>query len=306
MALHPEAQKKAQAELDAVVGPGRMPEFSDWKSLVYVDALIKEVLRWHTVAPFGLAHSTTADDELNGYFIPAGTVLLPNIWLACSAFLPNDPDTEVTDDCYLGRACMTLRYTKILTCSAPNVSFATESSTRPSRTRSRSSSALDEGRWSGLRSGRSPSQREAGTRYSHARSQDLSRATLRRSRVIHQRSLGPPCVRHHTAARCRRPPYRPRLPHDAWLPLVRTFCLSRNGAGCVGFVNDTLSQLRRRRSVHYQASFGGGRRISYGACSNLEHLSNYGLKHTYVVYDLGECVTICMLLRNDVSQRPMT
>ncbi|KAI1782833.1 cytochrome P450 [Ganoderma leucocontextum] len=82
MALHPETQKKAQAELDAVVGPGRMPEFSDWKSLVYVDALIKETLRWHTVAPLGIAHSTTADDELNGYFIPAGTLLLPNTW-AC-------------------------------------------------------------------------------------------------------------------------------------------------------------------------------------------------------------------------------
>ncbi|KAM5532989.1 hypothetical protein V8D89_013331 [Ganoderma adspersum] len=93
MAMHPEAQKQAQAELDAVVGPGRMPDFSDWKSLVYVDALIKEVLRWHTVAPLGVAHSTTADDELNGYFIPAGTVLLPNIW-ACmhDPALYKDPD----------------------------------------------------------------------------------------------------------------------------------------------------------------------------------------------------------------------
>lgn len=94
MVLHPEAQKKAQAELDAVVGPGRMPDFSDWKSLVYMNALIKEVLRWHTVAPLGVAHCTITDDELNGYFIPAGTVLLPNIWLVCSAFYPNNDDAD--------------------------------------------------------------------------------------------------------------------------------------------------------------------------------------------------------------------
>ena len=98
MAMHPKAQKQAQAELDAVVGPGRMPDFGDWKSLVYVDALIKEVLRWHTVAPLGVAHSTTADDELDGYFIPAGTVLLPNIWSACSASLPIDLGEHCTDE----------------------------------------------------------------------------------------------------------------------------------------------------------------------------------------------------------------
>ena len=80
MSLHPEVQKKAQAELDAVVGPGRMPEFSDSDSLVYVNAVIKETLRWHSVVPLGVAHSTVADDELYGYFIPAGTVILPNVW----------------------------------------------------------------------------------------------------------------------------------------------------------------------------------------------------------------------------------
>lgn len=90
MSLYPEAQKKAQAELDAVVGPHRMPEFSDWKSLVYVSAVVKEVLRWHTVTPFGINHATTLDDELNGYFIPAGTVLLPNIWLTYSFYFVRD------------------------------------------------------------------------------------------------------------------------------------------------------------------------------------------------------------------------
>ncbi|KAI1792480.1 O-methylsterigmatocystin oxidoreductase [Ganoderma leucocontextum] len=82
MSLHPDVQKKAQAELDAIVGPHRMPEFSDSDLLVYVNAVIKEALRWHTVVPLGVAHATTADDELRGYFLPRGTVILPNIW-AC-------------------------------------------------------------------------------------------------------------------------------------------------------------------------------------------------------------------------------
>ena len=80
MSLNPDVQRKAQAELDAVVGPGRLPEFSDSNSLVYVNAVIKETLRWHTIAPLGVAHATTTDDELRGYFIPAGTVVLANIW----------------------------------------------------------------------------------------------------------------------------------------------------------------------------------------------------------------------------------
>ena len=80
MAQHPDVQKKAQAELDAVIGSGRMPEFSDWESLVYVNAVIRETLRWHTIVPLSVSHATTDDDDLHGYFIPAGTVLLPNIW----------------------------------------------------------------------------------------------------------------------------------------------------------------------------------------------------------------------------------
>ncbi|PPQ99411.1 hypothetical protein CVT24_005398 [Panaeolus cyanescens] len=86
MALHPDAQKKAQAELDAVVGPGRLPDFSDLPSLPYLDALMKETLRWHQVVPFGVAHTTSEDDEYNGYFIPKGTVVMGNAWS-----MMNDP-----------------------------------------------------------------------------------------------------------------------------------------------------------------------------------------------------------------------
>ena len=51
MAMYPEAQKKAQAELDMVVGKSRLPTFDDRPFLPYVDALVKESFRWWNVAP---------------------------------------------------------------------------------------------------------------------------------------------------------------------------------------------------------------------------------------------------------------
>ena len=79
MALYPDVQRKAQAELDAVVGPHRLPDFDDHDELVYVNAVIKETLRWMNVLPFAIPHVTVEDDEYRGYFIPVGTVLIPNV-----------------------------------------------------------------------------------------------------------------------------------------------------------------------------------------------------------------------------------
>ena len=53
MALYPDVLKKAQAELDAVVGPDRLPEFEDRASMPYINAVIKELLRWNLVTPLG-------------------------------------------------------------------------------------------------------------------------------------------------------------------------------------------------------------------------------------------------------------
>ena len=89
MSLYPEVQRKAHAELDAVVGHDRLPDFSDRASLPYVDAVIKEMIRWHNSTPMSLPHCTMEDDELHGYFIPVGTVLFGNTWCLSLSSLYN-------------------------------------------------------------------------------------------------------------------------------------------------------------------------------------------------------------------------
>lgn len=53
MTLYPEVKKKAQDELDRVIGRGRPPKIDDIGSLPYNAAIIKEVLRWKPPAPMG-------------------------------------------------------------------------------------------------------------------------------------------------------------------------------------------------------------------------------------------------------------
>ncbi|KAJ2936604.1 hypothetical protein H1R20_g494, partial [Candolleomyces eurysporus] len=78
LAMHPEVQKRAQKEIDEVVGFGRLPDFSDKPQLIYLDALLKEVFRWHQTLPLGVPHATSEDDVYDGYFIPKGTVVIGN------------------------------------------------------------------------------------------------------------------------------------------------------------------------------------------------------------------------------------
>lgn len=80
MTLHPEVQRKAHEEIDRVVGRDRLPTFADRDSLPYVEAVFKESFRWHALTPLGLPHVTTADDVCEGYLIPKGAIILPNIW----------------------------------------------------------------------------------------------------------------------------------------------------------------------------------------------------------------------------------
>lgn len=80
MSLHPAIQKSAQAEIERVLGRGRLVRLEDQKALPYITAVLKEVLRWAPVAPLGLKHRVTKDDFYGGYLIPEGTTLIANIW----------------------------------------------------------------------------------------------------------------------------------------------------------------------------------------------------------------------------------
>ena len=81
MASNPEIQDKAHAELDAVIGPDRLPSLSDRESLPYIDALVKELHRWSPILPLGLPRTYTGDgDEYKGYRIPKGSLIFANSW----------------------------------------------------------------------------------------------------------------------------------------------------------------------------------------------------------------------------------
>ena len=76
LAKYPEAQRKAQKELDRVIGRERLPKFEDQSDLTYTMALVREVQRYRPIIPGGLPHATSEDDTWNGYHIPKGAYLL--------------------------------------------------------------------------------------------------------------------------------------------------------------------------------------------------------------------------------------
>ncbi|KIJ62887.1 hypothetical protein HYDPIDRAFT_30029 [Hydnomerulius pinastri MD-312] len=80
MLLHPEVQAKAQAEIDSVIGSGRLPHFDDRPSLPYIDAILRELLRWNPVVPLGIPHATSSEDVYEGQYIPKGAFVIINVW----------------------------------------------------------------------------------------------------------------------------------------------------------------------------------------------------------------------------------
>lgn len=98
MTLYPEVQRKAQQELDSVVGTDRLPSFSDRSRLPYVCAVVSETLRWMPVVYSSsypsltrrnavltyLIHvvlrKTTEDFTYKGYEIPRGAYIHANVW----------------------------------------------------------------------------------------------------------------------------------------------------------------------------------------------------------------------------------
>ncbi|GAB2271849.1 hypothetical protein Dimus_006679 [Dionaea muscipula] len=81
MVLHRDIQSKVQEELDKVVGRSRVVTESDISSLVYLTAVIKEVLRLHPPGPLlSWARLAITDTTIDGHHVPAGTTAMVNMW----------------------------------------------------------------------------------------------------------------------------------------------------------------------------------------------------------------------------------
>lgn len=97
MILNPEVQAKAQAEIDKVIGPNRLPELDDKKNLPYVRGVATETARRGPPVPIcelfsrskillyiqlalGTPHALAQDDVYDGHVLPKGTWVMGNVW----------------------------------------------------------------------------------------------------------------------------------------------------------------------------------------------------------------------------------
>ncbi|XP_057496166.1 cytochrome P450 78A9-like [Actinidia eriantha] len=81
MVLHPDVQSRVHDELDRVVGRARAVAETDITEMVYLPAVVKEVLRLHPPGPL-LSWSRLAitDSIVDGHHVPVGTTAMVNMW----------------------------------------------------------------------------------------------------------------------------------------------------------------------------------------------------------------------------------
>ncbi|XP_071485174.1 cytochrome P450 2U1-like [Diadema antillarum] len=80
MILNEKVQEKVHEELNNVIGRDRLPSLRDRPNLPYTEATLLEIQRFSTITPLGVPHAPVEDTVLNGYDIPKGTVIIPNLW----------------------------------------------------------------------------------------------------------------------------------------------------------------------------------------------------------------------------------
>lgn len=77
---NPRVQRKAQEELDRVIGSSRVMNETDFSNLPYLQCVVKEALRLHPPTPMMLPHKARANTKLGGYDIPKGSIVHVNVW----------------------------------------------------------------------------------------------------------------------------------------------------------------------------------------------------------------------------------
>ncbi|RLN13107.1 cytochrome P450 93A3-like [Panicum miliaceum] len=76
---NPSVLRRAQAELDAVVGASRLADEWDVPNLPYLQAIAKETLRLHPTGPLVVRRSMEPC-RVSGYDVPAGATVFVNVW----------------------------------------------------------------------------------------------------------------------------------------------------------------------------------------------------------------------------------
>ncbi|KAG8181433.1 hypothetical protein JTE90_015452 [Oedothorax gibbosus] len=99
----PEHQEKVREEILEVMGE-REPEYQDMKNMPFTHSFIMEVMRWKTISPLNVPHSTLSDTTIGGYHIPKNATIFlliwnahndPNYWTKPESFIP---DRFITKD----------------------------------------------------------------------------------------------------------------------------------------------------------------------------------------------------------------
>jgi cytochrome P450 len=66
MIIWPDIQKKAQAEIDAVISEDQVPDFDNfYEKLPYIARTVKEAHRWRPVAPLSVPHALSEGEQLS-------------------------------------------------------------------------------------------------------------------------------------------------------------------------------------------------------------------------------------------------
>lgn len=95
MIRYPGVQRKAQKEIESLLGSSKLPSFEDRDSLPYVNALVQELYRWSPTAPLGFPHSMSEDVTYNGHTFPKGAIVMPSVW-----WFLNDPEVHINPESF--------------------------------------------------------------------------------------------------------------------------------------------------------------------------------------------------------------
>uniref|UniRef100_A0A8C5MHY6 Cytochrome P450 2J2-like n=1 Tax=Leptobrachium leishanense TaxID=445787 RepID=A0A8C5MHY6_9ANUR len=79
MMAFPEVQEKCRKEIDKIRGDRTRLDYEDRVSMPYTQAVLQEVLRMASIVPLGIPHTNLKEEQLNGYTIPKGTVIITDL-----------------------------------------------------------------------------------------------------------------------------------------------------------------------------------------------------------------------------------